>query len=238
MNKKICRVVGFTLIELLVVVAIIGVLASLLLPSLSTAREKAKAKVCLSQLKQIGTMAIMYSDNESSYIPPCWTRNSSDTWFNTPWNDGALKLYMEDSPHAKVLICPSADQDGAEMLADRSPRDYGMNGWRWSQTGSLDAGLAWSLANSSGAFRGSPLTLNTVQVTTETLYFGDKKREIYGQQSTSGAAINGKSDTGSGGAVYNRHTKGNNFIFVDGHARYLTQAQYFTDSLWTIDPND
>ena len=228
----------FTLMELLVVIAIIGILSSLLLPSLSTARNKAKGQVCLSQLRQIGTVAMLYTVDSSSYIPPCWKRNSSDTWFGSPWNTGSLGVYFPESPNEKVLVCPSADKDNVTMLNDRTPRDYGMNGWRFNQTGELNAGVAWSLANSDGAYRGEPVLVSKILEPAGLTYFADKKREAYGQQSTSGAAINGKSDTGSGNTVYNRHFKGNNFIFIDGHASYLTQNQYFTDSIWTVDPND
>ena len=45
-----------------------------------------------------------------------------------------------------------------------------------------------------------------------------------GQQSTSGATISVKSDTGPANVVYNRHFKGNNFVFLDGHASRLTQS--------------
>ena len=59
----------FTLIELLVVVAIIGILASLLLPSLANAREKAKISVEISNRKQLMTATTMYADDNSGNLP-------------------------------------------------------------------------------------------------------------------------------------------------------------------------
>jgi len=68
MFRKACEN-KFTLIELLVVISIIGILASLLLPSLAKARYKAKEKVCLSNMKQCHLGAIMYAGDNNGNTP-------------------------------------------------------------------------------------------------------------------------------------------------------------------------
>lgn len=61
---------GFTLIELLVVVAIIAILAAMLLPALSKARQNARNVACISNLKQIGLAFLMYANDNNEYLPP------------------------------------------------------------------------------------------------------------------------------------------------------------------------
>ena len=90
--------VSFTLIELLVVVAIIGILASILMPSLSKARAKGLQAVCVSNQKQIASATVMYAESE---VMPDHTDNPGGQW------DDILEPYLGDKKNNRVLMCPS-----------------------------------------------------------------------------------------------------------------------------------
>src|SRR5215469_10055098 len=88
---------GFTLIELLVVIAIIGILAGMLLPALSAAKERARRIGCMNNEKQMGTASQMFADDDSAGAFS-GTANYSDNDLN--WLYPAL-------PSLAVFICPS-----------------------------------------------------------------------------------------------------------------------------------
>jgi len=232
---------AFTLIELLVVIAIIAILAAMLLPALSSAKQRAKAAYCMSNLKQIGLVCTTYSqDNKDTYfhtgggnIPNDgqWTLRPGSELLLAPdhslayWAIGYLDYYAKNK---NIFGCPSCVHPDEWRDAGRNwPSDF----WKNSTYGMCQ----YLLQNS----RFDPQEPNTVKKVTS---YKDPTKMILVQDSVE-QKMEGPNDSiglfpgstkilseWSPGASwpalygnyhfeneYYRHSKGNQTVWVDGH---------------------
>ena len=95
---------AFTLIELLVAIAIIAILAALLLPALSTAKEKGRQTYCINSERQQALAIFLYADEHSDALPPVAFGNANGTITNWPQ---LLDPYLKS---ASIHFCPTDRQ--------------------------------------------------------------------------------------------------------------------------------
>lgn len=139
-----CDTNGFTLIELLVVIAIISLLVSILLPSLTKAKELTKSSVCMSNQRSLFLSILYYTEDNDELIFPVQVSSSLETanrWRQWPWKLVAQGLAEYDKSNfiitSQMFYCPSFIPESPEDLLARTTSSatsrslyiYGLREW-------------------------------------------------------------------------------------------------------------
>ncbi len=118
---------GFTLIELLVVISIIAILMAILIPAMGRAREMARKTVCLTNLKTLGDVSVMYASDQKDLLPFNYSVGTSNgvpgymnytlKWhtdipgYDTPWLNHGLLFGRGYLKEPEVYYCPTQKND-------------------------------------------------------------------------------------------------------------------------------
>jgi len=205
---------AFTLIELLVVIGIIAVLAALLLPVLSRAKQRAWTISCNSNLHQIGMAMKMYADDYRDLYP---LSGGTITW-NTVNPDVATNGWMQALFHyvqnTNVYHCPG---NGQLPMASQSPFDY-FNCVRAAFVASDPDPNNWHFASvKSTSIRFPSALILSGDTIDNDVYFhqDDCDKDDYTQN-----CVGGETTPGIRWVEWQAHSKGQNLLFSDGHVKW------------------
>jgi len=208
---------AFTLIELLTVIAIIGILAAIIIPTVGKVRESAKSSQCLSNQRQIAMAFGLYANDNRGYFPRAGIApdNTSRSWMI------AVKDYLPARGNVvthKIFVCPSEEH--------QAPGDYTSSVFNYSASFALENGNSVNALNGEGSPPAGPRLLSSIVRPSRTLLIVDgvvdpstyraNSARSWGNV-TADLALSGPNANGFV-ALRFRHGAGMNAAYVDGHA--------------------
>lgn len=244
-RKHISHKAAFTLIELLVVIAIIAILAAILMPALSSARERARSASCVSNLKQLGVMQSQYSDLYDGYFCPVYY--SSSDWVMTYWDWAQDNSWQEDKENSSGILARAINMKGRNSAVHNCPS----NDLKKDGIAAQNSGYGYNEFLGYEPFSGyKGIKSSRVINPSVTLMFADAATPDYSNPrvlvpTSFLYSPEGIKSVQSGGYVHFRHNGSGNGCFVDGHVsagRVIykeysgTSAGYWSEDNRSYDP--